>query len=144
MKEEIIKKLIEEAKEIAKRNFCCKYSNFSVGAALLTKEGKVYKGCNIENDGIQSICAERTAFVKALSEGNKEFVSIAIIGYSLKTEEFTSIVPCGYCRQFLKEYTNSDFLIYSYEEKEDKIITFRLEELLPHSFDMEREEENEF
>lgn len=143
MKEEIIRKLIEEAKEIACHNFCCKDSNFSVGAALLTKEGKVYKGCNIENDGIQSICAERTAFVKALSEGNKEFTCIAIIGYSLKTKEFTSIVPCGYCRQFLKEYASSNFLVYSYEEKEDKIRTYTLEELLPHSFNRERKEENE-
>ena len=140
MKEEMIRKLIEEAKKIANEKFCCKDSHFSVGAVLLTKEGKVYNGFNIENNGIQSICAERTAFVKALSEGNKEFSCIAIIGKNMDKEEFTKIVPCGYCRQFMKQYGKEDFMVYTYDEKEDKIITYTLEELLPHSFDFERNE----
>ena len=73
MDKNTIEKLVNEAKEIANRNFCCSHSNFTVGAALVTKSGKVYKGFNIENDGIQSICAERVAFCKALSENQKEF-----------------------------------------------------------------------
>ena len=115
-------------------------SNFKVGAVLTTKEGTHYTGCNIANHGIQSICAERTAFVKALSEGNKEFSCIAIIGKNMDKEEFTKIVPCGYCRQFMKQYGKEDFMVYTYDEKEDKIITYTLEELLPHSFDFERNE----
>ena len=83
MEREIIDQLITAAKEIANINFCCKHSNFTVGVALLTKDGKVYKGFNVENDGIQSICAERVAFTKALSEGNKEFTCLAVVGKPL-------------------------------------------------------------
>ena len=70
------------------------YSNFLVGAALRTKNGKVYTGCNIENNGIQSICAERTAFLKALSEGEREFVSITIAGAEKGKEIETGCMPC--------------------------------------------------
>ena len=70
---------IELAKK-ARLNACSPYSNFEVGTALRTKSGKVYTGCNIENHGIQGICGERTAFVKALSEGEREFKSITIVG----------------------------------------------------------------
>lgn len=134
MNKEIINQLIEEAKEIASRNFCCSHSGYTVGAALLTNEGKIYKGFNIENDGIQSICAERVAFAKALSEGNNKFTCIAIVGKKLREDKFTKATPCGYCRQFMSEYTNPDFLIYSYDEKEDKLYKYTLRELLPESF----------
>ena len=87
MDKETIKKLIDAAKDVANKNFCCKYSNFTVGAALLTGSGKVYKGCNIENHGIQSICAERVAFTKALSEGHSEFIAIAVVGKNVDEEE---------------------------------------------------------
>ena len=136
MEREIIDKLISEAKEIANRNFCCKHSNFTVGVALLTKEGKVYKGFNVENDGIQSICAERTAFVKALSEGNKEFECIVVVGKAQDAPKFVKTLPCGYCRQFLSEYTSKDFIIYSYDDQVGKLYTYRLEELLPESFNL--------
>ena len=136
MEREIIDKLISEAKEIANRNFCCKHSNFTVGVALLTKEGKVYKGFNVENDGIQSICAERVAFTKALSEGNKDFVCLAVVGKPLNQELFNKTLPCGYCRQFLSEYASKDFIIYSYDDPEGKLYTYRLEELLPESFSL--------
>ena len=136
MEKEIIIQLINQAKEIANRNFCCKHSNFTVGAALMTKEGKVYKGFNVENDGIQSICAERVAFTKALSEGNHEFVCVAVVGKPLTQEQFGKTLPCGYCRQFLSEYATKDFMIYTYDDVEDKLYSYRLEDLLPESFSL--------
>lgn len=134
MNKEIIDKLIEEAKEIASRNFCCTHSGYTVGAALLTNEGKIYKGFNVENDGIQSICAERVAFSKALSEGNKKFICIVVVGKNMKDEKFVKSTPCGYCRQFMKEYTDKDFLIYTYDDNENKLYKYTIEELLPESF----------
>jgi len=131
MNKELINRLIEEAKEIASRNFCCNHSNFTVGAALLTNEGKIYKGFNIENDGIQSICAERVAFAKALSEDNQKFTCIAVVD-----KYFTKTLPCGYCRQFMSEYVNSDFIIYTYDDQEQKLYTYKLSELLPESFNL--------
>lgn len=134
MNKDIIDKLIEEAKEIASRNFCCSHSGYTVGAALLTNEGKIYKGFNIENDGIQSICAERVAFTKALSEGNHRFTCIVVVGKKLKDNKFVKTTPCGYCRQFMKEYTTKDFLIYTYDDNENKLYKYTMEELLPESF----------
>ena len=99
-----------KAKEIANRNFCCGHSGFTVGAALLTSEGKVYKGFNVENDGIQSICAERVAFTKALSEDNHRFSCIVVVGKKLKDKNFKKTLPCGYCRQFMSEYVKEDFI----------------------------------
>ncbi len=134
MNKDIIDKLIEEAKEIASRNFCCSHSGYTVGAALLTNEGKIYKGFNIENEGIQSICAERVAFSKALSEGNHRFTCIVVVGKKLKDNKFVKTTPCGYCRQFMKEYTTKDFFIYTYDDNENKIYKYTMEELLPESF----------
>lgn len=109
------------------------YSNFQVGAALRTKSGKVYIGSNIENHGIQGICAERTAFAKALSEGEREFESITVVG-SPKGEECTEkCMPCGYCRQFMSEFVNKDFKI-CVVDKENNVEEFTIDELLPHSF----------
>ena len=136
MDKELINKLVEEAKEVANRNFCCGHSGFTVGAALLTSEGKVYKGFNIENDGIQSICAERVAFTKALSEGNKEFKAIFVAGKPQSAQYFQKTVPCGYCRQFMKEYVTDDFLIYAYDEQKDEIYEYKITELLPESYRM--------
>ena len=136
MEKETINKLIQEAKEIANRNFCCRHSGFTVGVALLTKDGKVYKGFNVENDGIQSICAERVAFTKALSEGHREFMCLAVVGKKLTDEKFIKTLPCGYCRQFLSEYATPDFLIYSYDDEENKIYSYKLEELLPAGFNL--------
>lgn len=136
MKQEVIDKLLEEAKKIANNNFCCKHSNFTVGAALLSKEGKVYTGFNVENDGIQSICAERVAFTKALSSMSNEFICIAVVGKNLSDEKFRKTLPCGYCRQFMREYTNPNFLIYTYDEVEEKLYTYTLNDLLPESFEL--------
>lgn len=109
------------------------YSNFQVGAALRTKSGKIYLGSNIENHGIQGICAERTAFAKALSEGEREFDRITVVG-SPKGEECTEkCMPCGYCRQFMSEFVNNDFKI-CVVDKENNVEEYTIDELLPHSF----------
>lgn len=134
MNEELVTKLINEAKEIANRNFCCSHSGFTVGASLLTNEGRIYNGFNIENDGIQSICAERVAFSKALSEGDSKFACIAVVGKKLNSKLFSKTLPCGYCRQFMSEYADKNFLIYTYDDEENKIYKYTLEELLPESF----------
>ena len=134
MDKETIKQLIEAAEDIALKNFCCKYSNFQVGAALLTANGKIYKGFNVENHGIQSICAERTAFVKALSEGNKEFVAIAVVGKHLEDDFFEKTLPCGYCRQFMSEYAKPNFLIYTFDDQTEELFTYELRDLLPEGF----------
>ena len=136
MNKEIINKLIEEAKDIALTNFCCNYSNFTVGVALLTTDGKIYKGFNIENHGIQSICAERVAFTKALSEGDSKFACLAVVGKKVNEKEFSKTLPCGYCRQFMSEYASPDFTIYSYDDKEQKLYTYKLKDLLPESFEL--------
>lgn len=126
--------LIDYAKEAATNSYS-PYSNFKVGAALLTKNGKLYKGCNVENGAYSpSCCAERTAFVKAISEGEKEFDSIAIVGGKDNFDEFC--LPCGVCRQFMSEFCDQDFKIYVSNNKETKMYT--LEELLPHSFKLEK------
>ena len=78
------------------------YSNYLVGAALVCKNDKIYSGCNVENHGIMSICAERVAFTKAISEGDKDFSYIVICaGKSL--DELDNSIPCGYCRQFITQ-----------------------------------------
>ena len=91
-------------KAIAAREFAyAPYSNFCVGAALLTKSGKIYTGCNVENAGYSATnCAERTAFFKAVSEGEREFAAIAIVGGPRgPLTEYCS--PCGVCRQVMAE-----------------------------------------
>lgn len=118
----------------ARLNACSPYSNYQVGAALRTKSGKVYLGCNIENHGIQGICAERTAFAKALSEGEREFESITVVG-SMKGEEPTEkCFPCGYCRQFMSEYVDDDFKV-CVVDKENNVQELTIKDLLPYAFE---------
>ena len=118
---------LEEAKK-ARLNSYSPYSNFMVGAALRTKSGKIYLGCNIENHGIQGLCAERTAFVKALSDGEREFESITVVGAPKDQEPTEECMPCGYCRQFMSEFVNSDFKIYTSNSE------YTMEDILPYSF----------
>ena len=108
------------------------YSHFAVGAALLTKSGKVYTGCNIENASYTpTVCAERTAVFKAVSEGEREFAAIAIIGGPAgKKGRFCA--PCGVCRQVLREFCALDFRILLGTTEE--VQTFTLGDLLPTSF----------
>lgn len=128
--------LFAAAKKAADSNKCCSYSRFTVGAALLTKQGKIYTGFNVENCGIQSICAERTAFVKALSEGEpaKNFEAIAVVGRRLEADKFARTVPCGYCRQFMSEYADSDFEIKLLDENLNEKYSYKLKDLLPEAF----------
>ncbi|MBO7401430.1 MAG: cytidine deaminase [Lachnospiraceae bacterium] len=110
------------------------YSHHKVGAALLTADGKVYSGCNVENAAYgPCICAERTAIVKAVSEGNTKFKAIAIVG-GMQGVLRSFCTPCGVCRQVMREFvTPKDFEIYV-ENGEGEQKTFTLEELLPESF----------
>ena len=126
-----IEPLIQIAKE-ARKNAYTPYSNYKVGCALLAKSGKIYSGCNVENDGIMSICAERVAFTKAISEGEREFETILVVGGK---EKLIYTTPCGYCRQFMSEFCKRDFPVFMCYE-EDKIEQKTLEELLPNNFNL--------
>lgn len=116
----------------ARNNSYSPYSHFRVGAALLTKSNKIYKGCNIENAAYSATnCAERTAIFKAVSEGEREFVAIAIVGgREGETAEFCA--PCGVCRQVISEFCPKDFEIIL--GNEEKFEVYTLEQLLPLSF----------
>lgn len=108
------------------------YSHFCVGAALLTKNGKVYTGCNVENAAYSAtVCAERTAIFKAVSEGEREFEAIAIIG---GREGATSAfcAPCGVCRQVIAEFCQKDFKIIL--GNVDEYAVYTLDSLLPFAF----------
>ena len=109
------------------------YTEYTVGAVLMAKNGKRYTGCNIQNHGIQSYCAERVAFLKAISEGEYEFERIVLVG-GPKDKEPEKCLPCGYCRQFMSEFVNKDFKIYTVYE--NKVEEYTMEELLPHSFEL--------
>ena len=118
--------LIEKAKEGMAKAYS-PYSKFCVGAALLTKSGKLYLGCNVENASYGGcICAERVAFVKAVSEGEKYFEAIAIVG---SHGDFT--YPCGICRQFMSEF---GLMLRIIVEKENMIKEYLLKDLLPEAF----------
>ncbi len=117
----------------ARLNSCSPYSNYQVGAALRTKSGKVYLGCNIENHGIQAICAERTAFAKALSEGEREFESITVVGGPKGEEPTEKCVPCGYCRQFMSEFVDDNFKVCVVDGN-GNTEELTIDELLPRSF----------
>ena len=128
-----IEALIEAAIDMTKMSYS-PYSDFKVGAALLGKNGQIYKGCNIENAGYTPTnCAERTAFFRAVSEGVKEFEAIAVVGGKggILTD-FTA--PCGVCRQVMMEFCNpKTFQIIMAVDKETyKIVT--LEKILPMGF----------
>lgn len=128
------RKLLEIALEARKMSYA-PYSHFKVGAALLAKNGTVYKGCNIENASYTPTnCAERTAFFKAVSEGVKDFDAIAIVGGSEDTKELSICAPCGVCRQVMMEFCDpKTFRIILGSEVNDMRV-YTLEELLPLGF----------
>ena len=133
MEQVMIEKLIDTAIEQLKFSYT-PYSNFKVGAALLTKRGKIYTGCNIENASYTPTnCAERTAFFKAVSEGVRDFQAICIVGgKDGKLTEYTA--PCGVCRQVMMEFCNpKTFQIILAVDKERYEI-YTLEELMPLGF----------
>ena len=133
MEQVMIGKLIDTAIEQLKFSYT-PYSNFKVGAALLTRSGKIYTGCNIENASYTPTnCAERTAFFKAVSEGVRDFQAICIVGgKDGKLTEYTA--PCGVCRQVMMEFCNpKTFQIILAVDKERYEI-YTLEELMPLGF----------
>lgn len=131
----MIKTLIKNALAAQQYSYS-PYSGFCVGAALLSTDGRIFTGCNVENAAFSpTICAERTAVVKAISENAHDFAMIAIVGKKLCAfpKEIDFVSPCGVCRQVLAEFCNADFKIILARSVDDyKVVT--LGELLPLSF----------
>ena len=121
-----------QAAEEARNTAYSPYSNFKVGAALLTKKGKLYVGCNIENASFTpTVCAERVAFFGAIKNGERDFSAIAIVG-GKAGETPTFCAPCGVCRQVMAEFCQKDFRILLGTKEAFKAYPF--EELFPLSF----------
>lgn len=121
-KKELIKKALE-----AQQKAYVPYSKFKVGAALIAEDGKIFTGCNIENAAYSpSVCAERTAIFKAVSEGNRKIKAIAVVADS----DYT--YPCGVCRQVIREFGRDAIVIIA--KSEDEYKEYKLDELLPHGF----------
>jgi len=122
------KELVEAAREVRERAYA-PYSNFKVGAALRTKNGKIYTGCNVESASYGlTVCAERVAIWKAVSEGEKEFIEIAVVA---DTQELTP--PCGVCRQIIWEFCHDIPVILGNLKDNTEIV--QMSELLPRAFD---------
>ena len=118
----------------AMKNAYVPYSGYRVGAALLTKSGKVYTGCNIENASYTpTVCAERTAIFKAVSEGEIQFSAIAVVGG--KDGNITgAFPPCGVCRQVMAEFCEPDFRVLIVTDKSPAFSQYSLSEILPLAF----------
>lgn len=130
-----MKMLIKLAMEARGKSYC-PYSGFAVGAALQTKEGKIYQGCNIENEAFTPTnCAERTAFFKAVSEGEKEFCRIAIVG-GKKDGVLERTSPCGVCLQVMQEFCDPDAFEVILATAEEKYEILKLRQLLPYGFEL--------
>lgn len=126
------KQLVKAAYEAQKMAYA-PYSHWVVGAALLTAEGKIYKGCNIESATFSpTVCAERTALFKAVSEGERHFAAIAIVGNAEGTAMGKADVcpPCGVCRQVMTEFCGGDFEIVLAKNYDDYAV-YTLAELMP-------------
>jgi cytidine deaminase len=121
------KELIEEAKKAREKAYA-PYSNFKVGAAILTKSGKIFTGVNIENSSYgASICAERVAVFNAINSGDSEIVEVAVV-----TDKKEPAMPCGICRQVLKEFSKN-LKIYA-ANLEGRVIETTLDEIFPMAF----------
>ena len=122
------KELIEAATEVREKAYA-PYSNFKVGAAVRTKSGKIYTGCNVESASYGlTVCAERVAIWKAVSEGEKEFAEIAVVA---DTQELTP--PCGVCRQILWEFCGD--MPVTFANLKGDVETVQMKDLLPRAFD---------
>ena len=125
----VLNELLDKAEEARSHSYS-PYSGYSVGAALLTKDGKIYLGCNVENASYTpTICAERNAFFKAVFDGIRDFSAIAVIG-SGESPAF----PCGVCRQVMAEFCERDFIIVTSNKDKTIVVRNTLNELLPNSF----------
>jgi cytidine deaminase len=119
--------LVAEARRARKKAYA-PYSKYPVGAAVLAKSGKMYTGCNIENAAYPSgLCAERVAIFKAVSEGEREFVALAVVTSNLGS-------PCGACRQVLSEFAEDDAVIVLAQTRGNRRKTFRMNEILLDRF----------
>ena len=119
----------------ARKNAYAPYSGFTVGAALLSKSGKIYTGCNIENASYgASNCAERTAFFKAVSEGEREFDAIAVAGGAGEERECAACAPCGICRQVMTEFCNPETFQIYLDAGAGQVTSYLLKDLLPAGF----------
>ncbi len=124
----MIKELINKAIQAREKSYS-PYSNFKVGASVMGESGKIYSGCNIENAAYSpTICAERVAIFKAISNGEREIKKIALIG---STDSFT--YPCGVCRQVMTEFASDDFEIIVAKNIEE-YVSYSLDDLMPNSF----------
>lgn len=127
------KELIIKAVKAREKSYS-PYSHFMVGACLETADGNVYTGCNIENAAFTPTnCAERTAFFKAVSEGEKEFKQIAIVGGG-RGKEFDFCPPCGVCRQVMMEFCEPESFRVIVAKSEEEYKAYTLKELLPEGF----------
>lgn len=128
------KDLLAKAKE-AREMAYAPYSRYKVGAALLAESGKVYLGCNVENASYGACnCGERTAVFKAVSQGERQFTAIAIVGGKAGEKLDTMCTPCGICRQVLREFAAPEKFRIILTGDEENTVSFTLEELLPRSF----------
>lgn len=128
-----ITELIRSAMEARKKAYA-PYSGYLVGAAVLTNELRIYTGCNIENAAYTpSVCAERCAISKAVSEGWRRFKAIAVAG-SPRGEITQYAFPCGVCRQVMREFADSEHFVVIVAKSEQEYRVFSLKELLPESF----------
>ena len=133
-------KLDENKKELligkaleARENAYSPYSNFCVGAAILTSDGEIFLGANVENGSYgATICAERSAFCSAVSAGKRDFAAIAIVGAERGENISNTCPPCGICRQFMSEFCSADFIILLYDGQ--AIVEKSLGSLLPDAF----------
>ena len=134
MNENEISEMIELAMQ-ARTKAYAPYSNFQVGAALLTKSGKIYHGCNIENAGYTPTnCAERTAFFRAVYDGEREFEKIAVGGGPKGEEADTLCAPCGVCRQVMMEFCDPETFQIILANGKDAYVELTLKELFPYGF----------
>ncbi len=129
IEQDVLNELLDKAEEARSHSYS-PYSGYSVGAALLTKDGKIYLGCNVENASYTpTICAERNAFFRAVFDGIRDFSAIAVIG-SGESPAF----PCGVCRQVMAEFCERDFIIVTSNKDKTIVVRNTLNELLPNSF----------
>lgn len=134
MKASVNKKALLALAEEARGASYSPYSGITVGAALLTADGKVYRGANIENASYTpTVCAERVAFFKAITEGERDFVAIAVAGGEAGKPSKADFPPCGVCRQVMSEFCKKDFLVIF--GNSETINEKTLAEIMPFSFD---------
>lgn len=126
--------LIERAQEAREKSYC-PYSGYAVGAALLTEDGRIFTGCNVENASYGAAnCAERTAVFKAVSEGAVRFTKIAVVGGKKGSMVDDYAFPCGICRQVLREFSDPAQFEIITARSQEQYKKYTLEQMLPDSF----------